>query len=151
MDEQRQHELTLHEFDALRAEIMGYLTELRKLEVYAVVAMAAVYSFLISMERGEEDVSFHVPILAWGLPIVFPILTLLRALAFDSQIKMIAAYITQIEERYGRVPLGWESRDKLKNKSREAVLARTNKAFWAFLTVFAAAVFLWKLVPLLCT
>ena len=48
----KQHEFTIHEFDALREEINGDFQEMRKLEVYAVVATAIMYSFLISLERG---------------------------------------------------------------------------------------------------
>ena len=140
----KQHEFTIHEFDALREEINGYFQEMRKLEVYAVVATAIMYSFLISLERGGNDVlPFHAPILVWGLPILFPILIFIRARAFHNQVVMIGSYIKKVEEQYGRNPLGWENREK--NKSTESRLARSNYVFIVFLAIFSTGLFLWRL------
>jgi hypothetical protein len=104
MSDGDKHEFTIHEYDALRREIESYFSELRKLEVYAALAIALVYYFLITLERSPTPAPINVPIWAWALPILFPFLAFLRALAFSSQIGLIADYIRQVEAYYARTP-----------------------------------------------
>ena len=76
---------------------------MRKLEVYAVLAIGVFYSFLIQLERPPQQgvAQYDFPVLTWALPIMFPLLAVIRASAFDRQIKLIAEYLNKVEARYG--------------------------------------------------
>ena len=103
-----------------------------------------VYSFLITLETGEKGVSaFHTPVWLWALPITFPVLILIRGLAFHHQVQMIAEYIKSVEKQYGRKPLGWENREK--RKWRERALTGSNLLFVIILFGFSAWVLWWRL------
>jgi hypothetical protein len=141
----KQHEFTLREFDALRSEIAGYFAELRKLEVYAALATAVVDSFLISLERDKGGQVMHVPNWAWALPIAFPVLALIRGQAFNKQIVLIASYIQEIETAYDRIPIGWEHKMKMLREKEGAVLDRSSGYFASALILFSLLVLAWKL------
>ena len=141
----KQHELTIHEFDALREEIGGYFTEMRRVEVYAALATALFDSFLISLESKGPAGTFHVPQWAWAVPILFPVLALIRGRAFNRQVELIASYIRTIEEQYQRVPLGWEHRMEDVRKSHRTFLGKSSRDFALVLTAFSVGVLLWRI------
>ncbi|MGE4043403.1 MAG: hypothetical protein AB7F35_01020 [Acetobacteraceae bacterium] len=144
----KQHELTMHEFDSLREEISGYTTEIRKLEVYAVAATAVFYWSLMSLEKpGQKDMlPFYVPVWAWALPIFFPLLGLIRGRVFYKQVTVIADYIRQIEEQYGRTPTGWEHHIKSVRERRQTGLGQSSIHFALLLVLFSCIVFAWRLI-----
>jgi hypothetical protein len=147
MDQDQQHEFTIHEFDALRREIDGYFVEMRKLEVYAVLAIGVFYSFLIQLERPQQGAGqYDLPVLTWALPIIFPLLAVIRASAFDRQIKLIAEYLNKVEARYGRTPLGWEHFMEAARENKRTTLGRTSYLFAAVLGLVTVGVFAWRVL-----
>jgi hypothetical protein len=117
MDEDQQHEFTIHEFDALRREIDGWA----------------------SSSRRPHDQT-------WALPIIFPLLAVIRASAFDRQIKLIAEYLNKVEARYGRRPLGWEHFMEAARENKRTTLGRTSYLFAAVLGIVTVDVFAWRLL-----
>jgi hypothetical protein len=145
--ETKPDELALREYDALRREIDGYFAELRKLETYAVLATAAVYSFLITLDRQDDKGNpYSVPVWAWALPIAFPLLAAVRGWAFGRQIELIAEYLREIELRYPRENLGWEHFMKQARAQKRTRLGTSSYIFALVLGGMTVAVFVWRLM-----
>jgi hypothetical protein len=148
MDEQ-QHAFTVQEDAELRKEMMDYVAETRRLEVYAVVPTALMYSFLISLETGRRPQPGSdpgAPVWAWAVPVAFPVLSLMRGFAFYSQMVLLAEYLRQIEVRYGRNPPGWEHFIDDARRAGRSSLGRTSTNFALVLLGFTVVVFLLRLL-----
>jgi hypothetical protein len=97
-------EFHLREYDSLRQEIAGHIEHTRKLEIYAVGALAAFYSWFLAAPKR--------PAVILMIPIVLSVLAALRSYSTLSRIYEIAAYQQRIENAFAlkrRGVMGWET------------------------------------------
>jgi hypothetical protein len=105
----------------LRQEILYHLQETRKLEVYVVGGLAALYAWLCTA---------HAAKLVWYVGVLFPLLGALRAWASLRRIGEIAAYLRQLEGRFFTDPTGPEGWERHFARVSRGVMTRTAMAFW---------------------
>ena len=120
-------EFVIEEYTSLIAEIQKLMAEARQLELYCAGAVAAIYAWFLS-----SNVSIEV---AWFLPIMIPVLGLLRSWALYQRVKQISDYIRKTESVYlsnNSDIEGWETHYK---KIREHGLTPTGILFWGILVL----------------
>lgn len=119
------------EYRTLRAETLQNIDETRKLEVYTMAGLAAVYSWMAAQPR------IH-PVLCFA-PMVLPLLAGLRCLTLYLRIRVTADYIHRLEERFsetaGGVP-GWEHF----LRTRKNLILRHSIVFWIALLAASGVV-----------
>jgi hypothetical protein len=103
----------LEEFKCLRTEIMDHITAQRHLELACIVAMAAMYSFLLANKA-------DVPWWPWLIPVAFPLFCLARTWAYTMHVIIIAEYLLKVEESIAPKIGFWETflRDKRMRRPR---------------------------------
>jgi hypothetical protein len=94
----------MREHATLRKEIEIRNQELVKLQVYAVVGAAAVWSWLAASSK-------PLPRLVWYIPVIISILGLMKAQSHLNGISKIAEYLRKLENAVHRLPAleGWEN------------------------------------------
>jgi hypothetical protein len=98
MDDERT--FLLEEFKALRSEIELYLAEIRGLERNTIIAVGAIWAWLIH-ERVTDP-------LAWSIPVTLTLVIALRLIAVGLHFNDVRSRIKQIEKSF-KVE-GWEHR-----------------------------------------
>ena len=99
----------IEEFKALRQEILQKVDAAFRLEVYAVTGVAAVYAWLVTQRAA-------IPRSVWFIPVLFPLLGLLRAKTLGHQMVVAGKYLRLLEKRMrpkglddeGDIVHGWE-------------------------------------------
>ena len=94
------HTFMLEEFKALRSEIELYLTEVRGLERNTIIAVGAIWAWLI-----HERV---IDIWAWSIPIALTLVVAVRVAAVSIHFNSTRSRIRVIEDEFK--VLGWEHR-----------------------------------------
>lgn len=89
-------EFAIKEYEALRKEISDSVAETRSVERYAVVATAAIWTWLLVEKSGKP----WVETVKW-IPVVFSLLAAIRCAALLLGIANHAEYIREVEERWG--------------------------------------------------
>ena len=79
----------LEEYKSRTQEIQGLMKEARQLELYSGAAVAALYSWFATTQLTNT--------FAWYLPLIIPVLGLIRSWAFYARVKQIAEYVKKIE------------------------------------------------------
>jgi hypothetical protein len=93
----------IEEYKSRTQEIQDLMKEARQLELYSAGAVAALYSWFATAELSNN--------LAWYLPLIIPVLGLIRSWALYERVRQIAEYVLEIESfflREAENPQGWE-------------------------------------------
>jgi hypothetical protein len=88
----------LAEYKALRKEIEIYLSESRSLERYTIIAVGAIWGWLITNHNDN--------LMVWTIPVVLTVLAVGRRIGMNEHFKKLGAYIAEIESKFGVT--GWE-------------------------------------------
>lgn len=89
----------LEEYKALRTEIDFYIAEFRLQERNVVIAVGAIWSWLIGGHRDQ--------LTPWLLPIILIVGVIFRSWAMSKHMRTMSGRIKDIEKAFGVV--GWES------------------------------------------
>lgn len=128
-------EFALAEFEALRSELLSLITESRTLELSALGAAGAIWTWLLTRPTSVAGDEF---VLVAGIPFLLTVLAIVRAVAIYLKIRGIGVYQREVERKfYASVPhLGWER----SLPRRKALIAISSAVFWVALlgsTIFA--------------
>ncbi|NOT86176.1 MAG: hypothetical protein HOP02_15680 [Methylococcaceae bacterium] len=132
LTQEKQYEQHLEQYKMLREEIFFHLRETRKLEIYAVAGVAALYAWLSTHNVALSAI--------WFVGTIIPIFGGIRSLVSLHRIKEIAAYLRELENAFftsNGLPKGWEI--YFKGQSR-GTMTNIAKGFWVSLliiTIFA--------------
>ncbi|NNB43294.1 hypothetical protein [Pseudomonas chlororaphis] len=117
------------EYLTLRKEVEVAVAELAALERNAILAIAAIYSWLIAAK-------FTIPLasLAWSIPLLISLFSALRSFNVGQHLQRLSAYIKKIEievAKDNQHATGWEHfhSEQTKNKGRTKITV----AFWVCL------------------
>ena len=119
------NEFIIEEYRSLVVEMQKLMTEARQLELYCAGAVAAIYSWFLTSKVSIE--------IAWFLPIVIPVLGLLRSWALYQRVKQISVYIRKIETYCLANDSGIEGWENSYKEIRKHGLTPTGILFWAVL------------------
>jgi hypothetical protein len=99
----------IEEYKALRAEILYQIQNIDQIKFWITAAMAAYYSFISTkfLTINNNRTVLTGPMWIWAVPIVLPLVGLLRLRAHIAQLDIFAQYIKQIEQQYPSLS-GWE-------------------------------------------
>ena len=117
----------LEEYKSLVQEIQKLAQEARQLEVYCAGSVAAIFAWFVS-----SDLSHFA---AWFLPVIIPILGLIRSWALYERARRISEYIRIVEsQRFdaSKQAKGWET---WYSKIRRHGLTPSGILFWCVLLV----------------
>ena len=92
----------LEEYKNLRKEIEIYITESRTQERYAVLAVAAIWTWLIANHKTSGAL--------WLVPLLPTALIAFRAVAMQRHFSDLKGYIKDLEDAFGTA--GWEHRER---------------------------------------
>jgi hypothetical protein len=138
----------LKEYELLKQEIASAVQESRTLERYALIATAAVWSWLVTM--GD-----NVPGVLWWIPTLLVAFAAFRSLALHVAVNRLGRYIRdEVESQTcDGQPCGWEhfiswppaaSAASLANArrhtSRRSIVLSTSALFWVALGIVSVAV-----------
>lgn len=115
----------IEEYKSRTQEIQDLMREARQLELYAGGAVAALYSWFATAELSNEW--------AWYLPLIVPVLGLIRSWAFYERVRQIAEYVQKVESHIltdANTPQGWEN---WYTKIRKHSLTPSGVLFWMIL------------------
>jgi hypothetical protein len=124
------------EYISLRKEIENSLADLSGLEKNRLVAVAAVYVWLVSQ---TPPTGFDKS-MGWGVPILLAMFGALRSYSLSQQLDIIGAYIREIEKLNkpgGEVAVGWETFFQKEGKRTQT---KIRKGFWGVLSLFTLVV-----------
>jgi hypothetical protein len=118
-------EIHLSQYSLLREEVVSHVAETRRVEVYAVGGVAAVYAWLVT--HGIELSA------AWFIPVMFPLLGAIRSYALFKRVQLIAIYLRDLEVYWfgASSPHGWER--FFEEKVRKTKETGSRVSFTAFL------------------
>ncbi len=97
----------LKEYESLRKELEFLSNDLRTLEKYVVVSIAAVWTWLLTHQSSFPVTNPVIFLTAWGMPFLFSSLGTIRALSLYKGIEQIGEYIKNIEDAFDIQ--GWEN------------------------------------------
>jgi hypothetical protein len=128
------------EYLALRKEVENALADLSSLERNCVLAMSAVYAWLISkgFSAGMDGV------LGWGIPLLLSLFGALRCYSINRHLGTMGAYIAKIEainKPGGEEWVGWET---FFRNTGGGIQTTIRMWFWGVLITFALVVWLLK-------
>lgn len=155
------------EFKTLRREIEIRSQEQRQMERYVLIGDAAIYSFLVSQQKGslatksetaKPDQTFLRPDpilegIAWYLPPLLALLALVRWAASNGMIAHIARYLQTRERDFVGEKGGWEchlSETRRRSGREVSMVSWWYFVFWTVL-VAAPSALAWYQHPLLST
>jgi hypothetical protein len=91
----------IHEFDALRAEILAQVEHSRQLEIYALVGTAAIYAWFATGPTPRNALALWIPPLLAGLGA-------LRSIGTLQRLNELGEYIMSIETKFALDGKAWE-------------------------------------------
>lgn len=126
------------EYLTLRKEVEAAVAELASLERNAILAIAAIYSWLVTAK-----LAIPFSYLAWSIPILISLFSALRSFNVGQHLQRLSDYIKKIEvevSQSNQHAKGWEHfhSDKTKNKHRTKITV----AFWLCLIAVTLLVFI---------
>jgi len=119
------NEFIIEEYKSLVAEMQTLMVEARQVELYCAGAVAAMYSWFLTSNVAVA--------LAWFLPIVIPVLGLLRSWALYERVKQISGYVCKTESYCLSNDISIEGWENSYQKIREHGLTPTGILFWTLL------------------
>jgi len=121
------NEFQIEEYKSLTQEVRDLLREARQLELYCAGAVAALYSWFFTVNLSNYG--------GWYLPLLIPVLGIIRSWAFHERIRLISSYLVRIEASVlpseGELG-GWES---YYAKIRTHGITPSGLMFWFLLTL----------------
>ena len=139
------NELCKEEYETLRKEVEAAMAELKELESRALLAVAAIFTWLVT-QRSEGLIR-----LGWLVPAALVLFFILRAIAINKHLGWLGEYLKQHEEKYMQPDmLGWEhflSEPCSGSRApRRSFRGKTTMWFWAilFVTTFLGGCFGFK-------
>jgi hypothetical protein len=118
------------QYKMLREEIAKLVEESRKVEIYAVTAVAALFAWFLT-----HPTTPRLPLAAWFIPSTVVVLGFIRSTALFKRVGLIASYLRRIEDKYFTdldLP-GWERFYASKGGSNP--LSFTAFVFWGALAL----------------
>ena len=113
----------LEEYKAVRAEIMFYLREIEQLSRVALVAVAAIYVWILTSFEPEADLE-RLAVAIWWLPSVVIAVSWKKTEDMIRRIRTLADYLVRVQARFADAELGgWETFAR-----GEARITRRNRA-----------------------
>jgi hypothetical protein len=126
----------MEEFRQLKSEIAALMVRIETLARYSLLVPATIFSWLATKGVGttpQGDWCLKLPkplyLSAWGIPLVFALLSAIAAGAAMIRGLQMGAYIKRLEQQLGAKGFGWES--TLERKGW--LLTPAAVAFWAVL------------------
>lgn len=141
----RQFDFHLKEFERLRDEIMYLSSEMRAMERAAVIGPVIAYSWLAVQSRQLADTT--IVVLAWWLPLLLVFALARRRHFVFLNILRIAAYIRLLEDKLAFSHIGgWEHHiNALDVRRRRNKIFVGDRLLWTLLCV------VYVIVPLIAT
>ena len=121
------NEIQLEEYKLLTQEIKDLLKEARQLELYCGGAVAALYSWYITVNLTSG--------IGWFLPLLIPVLGIIRSWAFHDRAQQISKFLMKIEASVlgnNEMQGGWEI---YYAKIRSHGITPSGLLFWIILTL----------------
>ena len=128
-------DISAEEWKELRAEVLGLVEETRKLEILAVGASGAVYTWLAT----HVSPATNFGLLPWFIPVLFVLFGALRSWSLSKHIGVASDYLKALESELSQERsnvLGWELRF---NKHR-GITYWSAVIFWVTLLVITALI-----------
>ncbi|NEX92903.1 hypothetical protein [Caulobacter sp. 17J65-9] len=105
MDE-RQTQFHLHEYDALRGEIIALVVAMNRLVQFGMTAVAAASAWVLTVTH-RDGPTWMWTAAAW-LPFWFSVLVAFHYTQLRGQVRKLARYTVRLEAELGAPDLGWE-------------------------------------------
>lgn len=121
-------EFHVHEFEALRTELLSLVKEINQVEKNVVIGTALVYSWLAVSSDSLGTLQSN---LFWFMPLLFTVLGSLKVYMLKDGVMEIAKYLYQLENTYRFEDNGWQH-------FRERKLGKGDRPFGSYL-VFSIA------------
>lgn len=143
-DEER--EFHLEEFKQIRSELETAITFTESLLKYAVVIIAAAYSWMVneildSISPDELCLASSLEVLLILFPLWLPVVSVsvlaFFAKAYSSRIKQLGEYLLNLEDTLGSKKLGWE---KFLENAERGDIAKFHKLAWKILLIVTVIV-----------
>jgi hypothetical protein len=137
------------EYLSLRKEIEGMLAELSSLERNAILACAAVYSFITTYAIDKNGLTPFYRAVAFGTPVFISVFSALRAWSLNQHFGTLSTYMTKVEEVTALREegfIGWEH--FFAKDWRRGTQTRMRMGFWIFLVVATCTI--WAASMVLC-
>ena len=130
-----EHEIQFHleEYRSLKLEVEYRVKSTERIEYLIIVATAAVYVWFTEQA---------IPPLMWWLPVILPMLGLVRQYGLLLRIMQVTEYIRLVEEKFCIEQLkGWENnlRD-LRRSPRGYIIGLSGYFLWLLLFVFTVII-----------
>jgi len=127
--------LPKEEYLSIRKEIETQLSELSALERNSLLAIAAVYSWLVVHSGGADGRQYVLTSMAWAIPCLIAIFGALRAYSINLHLGIMGGYLKEVEtesRREGELPenLGWEHYFESAGRGAQT---KVRMAFWGAL------------------
>jgi len=97
-------EFLIEEYKSRVQEMQDLMAEARKLELYCAGALGGIYSWFAAANLANT--------LTWYVPLLIPLLGLIRSWAFYERVRQISEYVREIESHIlsgEEDPQGWEN------------------------------------------
>ncbi|MFM0049882.1 hypothetical protein [Caballeronia grimmiae] len=125
--------LAKEEYLSLRKEIETQLAELSALERNSLLAVAAVYSWLVVHSGGSDGRQYPFTWMAWAIPCLIAIFGAARAYSINVHLGTMGEYLRKVElasQTKGELPagLGWETYFESAGRGRQTTV---RIGFWA--------------------
>jgi hypothetical protein len=126
----------LEQYKMLRTEIMSHVEETRKLEIYAIGAISAIYSWFITKPT--------LPTRAWLIALLIPLLGGLRSYTLYKRIGLLTEYLREIESCVftgNNKLVGWENyfQSKSLTSYKKQGISFSSIIFWLTLLAITIA------------
>jgi len=131
--------LKKEEYIALRREVDATIKELSTVERNCLLSVAAIYAWLFSNSAPNDFVN-----LAWNIPLLITILSILRTIAIDKHLKILGSYLQKIENDTVTHREGWESYFRNNGRGIQGTMRICYWAFFLFITFLAYCIHFFK-------
>lgn len=122
------NDFQIEEYKSLTQEVRDLLKETRQLELYCAGAVAALFSWYATANFTNT--------VGWYLPLLIPVLGVIRSWSFHERIRQISSYLIKIEasllQSENKELVGWES---YYAKIRTHGITPSGIVFWLLLTL----------------
>ena len=121
----------LEEYKAVRAEIMFYLREIEQLSRVALVAVAAIYVWILTSFEPEQDLE-RLAVAIWWLPSVVIAVSWKKTEDMIRRIRTLADYLVRMQARFADASWAVGKRSPAARPGSRGATARgTGQAAWS--------------------
>ncbi len=123
----RQYDMSMEEYKYVTQEIQRQIKEVVELERYILLAISAIYTWLMSK-------TISIPLL-WGLPPIISFLAYIRTVSSAESIKVKADYIVKMQKETYKMHDTWEmqqylSRVEVRRSVSKRIFGATSELLW---------------------